>query len=430
MSISAGPTSRIPSPVDLEDLTLWSGPRAAIDDAFATLRHDAPRSFVQERSVDGARFGGYWSLTRFADVVDVSRRAADFCSGRGSNIVDMPADLVEHFGSIIAMDDPKHARIRSIVAKGFTPRTVADIEHQAEAITDSLIDDLITRVRADGECDFVTSFSALLPLRIIMNMMGIPASEEQFIFDATNRLLGSTDPEYIPDQTKKGLRTALAQTGAELGGLLVGLAEQRARDPRDDLITKLVTADTDGEKLTSQELSAFFNLLVGAGNETTRNAISHGLLALTNNPGQRALWVADFEARAKGAVEEIVRYASPVLHMRRTVTADGVRLGDHEFAEGDKVVIWYYSANRDEAVFTNPHTFDISRPPADHIAFGGPGPHFCLGAHLARREITVAFRQLLKRLPDICTVGDPQFLHANFINGVKHVQCTFTPPAS
>ncbi len=427
--MSAEPTTPVMSPVDLEDLSLWSGPRSAIDDAFVTLRRDAPRSFVQERSVDGARFGGYWALTKFADVVEVSRRAADFCSGKGSNIVDMPPDLVEHFGSIIAMDDPKHARIRSIVAKGFTPRTVADIEQQAEAITNSLIDDLIARVRADGECDFVTTFSALLPLRIIMDMMGIPASEEQFIFEATNRLLGSTDPEYVPDQSKKGLRTALAQTGADLGTLLVDLAEQRVQEPRNDLITKLVTADTDGEKLTSQELSAFFNLLVGAGNETTRNAISHGLLALTNNPDQRAAWVADFDANAKGAVEEIVRYASPVLHMRRTVTADGVRLGDQEFAEGDKVVMWYYSANRDEAVFDNPHAFDISRPPSDHIAFGAPGPHFCLGAHLARREITVAFRQLLKRLPDIHTVGEPKFLHANFLNGVKHVQCTFTPPA-
>jgi cytochrome P450 len=421
-------TRGTPSPVDLEDLDMWSGPRDVIDDAFIMLRRDTPRAFIQEKSVDGARFGGYWSLTTFADVVEVSRRTADFCSGLGSNIVDMPPDLVEHFGSIIAMDDPKHARIRSIVAKGFTPRTVADIEQQAEDITNELIDDLIAQVTEHGSCDFVTTFSALLPLRIIMDMMGIPREEEQFIFEATNRLLGSTDSEYIPDQTKKGLRAALAKTGAELGGLLINLAEQRLQEPKNDLITKLVTADTDGEKLTVQELSAFFNLLVGAGNETTRNAISHGLLALTNNPDQRALWMEDFDAKAHGAVEEIVRYASPVLHMRRTVTADGVMLGEQTFNKGDKVVIWYYSANRDETVFPNPHEFDISRPPSDHIAFGAPGPHFCLGAHLARREITVAFRQLLKRLPDIRTIGEPEFLHANFLNGVKHVQCTFTVP--
>jgi cytochrome P450 len=353
----------------------------------------------------------------------VSRRAADFCSGKGSNIVDMPADLVEHFGSIIAMDDPKHARIRSIVARGFTPRSVTDVGNNVERIANDLIDEICEQ----GSADFVTSFSALLPLRIILDMMGIPRHHEKFIFDATNRLLGSTDPEYVPDQTKKGLRTALAATGAELGGLITELARDRETNPRDDLITKLVTADASGDRLSTQEVSAFFNLLVGAGNETTRNAISHGLLALTNNPEQRAIWMSDVEKWTGPAVEEIVRIASPVLHMRRTVTADGVRLGDQVFNEGDKVVVWYYSANRDEAVFENPHQFDITREKNDHIAFGAPGAHFCLGAHLARREIAIAFRVLLRRLPDIHSVGEPDFLRANFLNGIKHLPCEFTP---
>jgi cytochrome P450 len=411
---------------DLEDLELWTGPRDHIDRVFASLRANEPCKFLAEKSIDGTRFGGYWSLTKHADVVDVSRRAGEFCSGKGSNIVDMPADLVEHFGSIIAMDDPKHARIRSIVARGFTPKSVTEVGHNAERIAHQLIDEMCE----NDSCDFVSSFSALLPLRIILDMMGIPRSQEKFIFDATNRLLGSTDPEYVPDQSKKGLRLALATTGAELSGLITELAQDREANPKDDLITKLITADTAGERLSAQEVSAFFNLLVGAGNETTRNAISHGLLAITRHPAQRALWQRDVDKYTGPAVEEIVRYASPVLHMRRTVTANGTRVGEHEFNEGDKVVVWYYSANRDEAVFADPHSFDVSRIPNEHIGFGAPGAHFCLGAHLARREIAIAFRVLFERLPDIASVGDPDFLRANFLNGIKHLPCRFTPSRS
>jgi cytochrome P450 len=205
------------------------------------------------------------------------------------------------------------------------------------------------------------------------------------------------------------------------------LAETRARDPQNDLITALVTSEVDGEHLTPEELASFFILLVAAGNETTRNAIAHGLWLLSTHPDQHERWLGDIEGLAPSAVEEIVRVASPVIHFRRTVTRDGVRLGDHEFSEGDRVVLWYWSANRDEAVFDDPFTFDIGRTPNDHVGFGGPGPHFCLGAHLARREISVMFRELLHRLPDIHVVGDPQRLRSNFINGIKHLDAEFTP---
>lgn len=413
--------------VDLEDLSLWTGPRSTIDESFAVLRTERPRAFMQEISPDGSRHGGYWALSTYADVVDVSRRAADFSNSRGVNVGDMPPDLTEYFGSIIAMDDPKHARIRNIVSRGFTPRSVTELSTQTAVLANELIDEMAEK----GSCDFVTEFSALLPLRIIMNMMGIPRSEEIMIFNNTNRLLGSTDPEYIPDQSKRGLRTALQECSSELDALVRDLAEKRMKDPQNDLITKLVTPDAAGESLTPTELASFFILLVGAGNETTRNAISHGLLALTNNPDQRALWTSDFDKWVGPAVEEIVRYASPVLHMRRTVVNDGTRIGTSNqiFNAGDKVIVWYYSANRDEKVFTHPHAFDITRPPSDHIGFGAPGAHFCLGAHLARREISIAFRELLTRLPDIRSVGEPDFLRANFINGIKHLQCEYTPVA-
>ena len=198
------------------------------------------------------------------------------------------------------------------------------------------------------------------------------------------------------------------------------------KDPQRDLTTALVTAEVEGDHLSSNELASFFILLVVAGNETTRNAISHGLLALTEHPDQQAKWAADFDGLANTAIEEIVRWATPVIHFRRTVTQDGVRIGDHEFNEGDKVVLFYNSANRDEAVFDDPFTFDIARQPNDHVGFGGPGPHFCLGAHLARREMTVMFRELFQRIPDIHAVGPPDQLRSNFINGIKHLRAEFT----
>jgi cytochrome P450 len=276
----------------------------------------------------------------------------------------------------------------------------------------------------------VTEVAARLPLRIILDMMGIPRSQEKFVFDRTNVILGFTDPEYVPDiDDPVGVTAAILTAGAELAQLVTALGEARIKDPGNDLVSALVTSEVDGEHLTPQELASFFILLVVAGNETTRNAIAHGLWALTEHPEQKQRWLADIEGLAPAAVEEIVRWASPVIHFRRTVTADGARLGDHEFSEGDKVVLWYWSGNRDEAVFTDPHTFDLGRTPNEHIGFGGPGPHFCLGAHLARREVSVMFRELLRRLPDIRAVGEPDRLRSGFINGIKHLPAEWTPVA-
>lgn len=409
--------------VDLEDLDVWTGPRSSRDEAFTALRTERPRAWMWERDLAGnRRTTGYWALTRYEDIVSVSRRDQEFSSAKGPNIADMPPDLTEYLGSIIAMDDPRHARIRKIVSRGFTPRALDKLRADVEATAA----DIVSGIAERGGCDFVTELAAVLPLRVVVDLMGIPRSEEKFILDATNVILGSTDPEYVPDQSPKGVRTALMSAANSLSDLLRELADDRLRNPRDDLTTVLVAA-TGEDNLTPQELASFFILLVGAGNETTRNAISHGLLALSEHPAQRQAWWEDFEGLAPSAVEEIVRWASPVLHMRRTVTADGVRIGDQEFAEGDKVVMWYVSANRDEAVFTDPFAFDLSRRPNEHIGFGAPGAHFCLGAHLARREITVAFRELARQLPDIEAVGEPASLRANFVHGIKHLRAEWTP---
>lgn len=407
--------------IDLEDLDLWVGPRSRIDEVFADLRAREGLTYVYEKNAAGDPFGGYWAVTRRDEIAEVSRRPEDFSSAKGTNVIDMPPDLTDFFGSIIAMDDPRHARLRRIVSRGFTPSALNDLRSDVERIAGEIVDS----VAEAGSCDFVTDVAARLPLRVIVDLMGIPRSQEQFIFDATNRLLGVTDPEYVPDQTSQGRREALRRTGHELDSLLNELARERIKKPRHDLISMLV-AGTD-ENLSPQDLSSFFILLVGAGNETTRNAVAHALLALTAFPDQRARWQGDFEALAPLAVEEIVRWASPVLHMRRTVTADGVRLGEQTFAAGDKVVLWYYSGNRDDRTFVDPHRFEIGRQPNNHIAFGAPGPHFCLGAHLARREITVAYREIFRRLPDIRAVSEPVWMRNNFLNGIKHLQAEFTP---
>jgi cytochrome P450 len=411
--------------IELSDLEFWSRPIDEREAVFTELRAVRPRAFFEEPDTGMFPRGpGYWALTRHADVLEVSRRSQDFCSGKGTNIVDMPPDLNDFFGSMINMDDPRHARLRRIVSNGFTPRQLEAMKSDVEGIASEIIADIAPR----GGCDFVTDVAALLPLRVIVDLMGIPRSEERFIFDRSNTILGFTDKEYVTDQDDISIMmTAIFSAAQDLSQLVQALGEDRIKNPRNDLTTALVTAQVDGEHLSPEELASFFILLVVAGNETTRNAIAHGLYALTQHPDQRAAWQADFDQMAPAAVEEIVRWASPVTHFRRTVTRDGVRLGDQEFNEGDKVVLWYGSANRDESAFEDSFTFDLRRTPNDHVGFGGPGAHFCLGAHLARREMTVVFRELFRQLPDIEAVGEPARLRSNFINGIKHLQSEWTP---
>jgi cytochrome P450 len=414
--------------IDLSSIDFWTLPYEEREGAFLTLREQDPiRFFAEPEYSETMPPGpGYYALTRHADVLEASKNPALFCSGRGTNIGDMPTEFLEFLGSMINMDDPKHARMRRIVSRGFTPRQLDQMKGDVEATAAGIVDAVIEQ----GECDFVTEIAATLPLRIIVDMMGIPRSQERFIFDRTNVILGLADPEYVPDQTEAGIMAALLTAAQDLSLLITELGEARQKDPKDDVTTALVTAEVDGESLSPAELASFFILLVVAGNETTRNAISHGLLALTQHPDQRDRWAADVDGLAPTAVEEIVRWATPVIHFRRTVTQDGARLGDHTFDEGDKVVLWYASANRDAAVFDEPFTFDVGRTPNDHLGFGGPGPHFCLGAHLARREITVMFKELFARMPDLRAVGEPDRLQSNFINGIKHLRAEWTPAAA
>ncbi|HEY8524828.1 MAG TPA: cytochrome P450 [Acidimicrobiales bacterium] len=415
--------------IDLSNLDWWERPLAEREAGFAALRAKRPiaRMDLPEMPLMGVPASHYWALTRHADVVEASRQPKLFCSGQGTQILDMPVPFLEFFGSMINMDDPRHARLRRIVSRGFTPRQLELLRADVEGVAAGIVDEVAER----GECDFVTEVAARLPLRVIVDLMGIPRSEEQFIFDRTNVILGFMDPEYVDPgddpEAPTPYVTAILSAGQDLATMVSELAEDRIAHPRDDLVTALVTSEVDGEHLSPQELASFFILLVVAGNETTRNAIAHGLWALTQFPDQKQRWLDDIDGVTPTAVEEIVRWSTPVIHFRRTVTEDGVRLGDHEFSAGEKVVLWYTSANRDEAVFPDPHRFDVTRTPNEHVGFGGPGPHYCLGAHLARREIAVMFGELLRRLPDIHAVGEPDRLRSNFINGIKHLRAEWTP---
>jgi methyl-branched lipid omega-hydroxylase len=411
---------------DLSDLEFWAQPVETREAAFRALRAQRPIAFYEEpefldSAIEVPPGRGYWALTRHADVVEVSRHPELYCSGQsGTSIVDMPTELLEFFGSMINMDDPRHARLRRIVSASFNPRMVKSVEQVIERAADDVID----RVAERGVCDFVTEVAARLPLKVICDMMGVAEADYDRVFHCSNVILSSGDPEYVAEGEDVVL--AFMSAANELAALMDDLAAHRLEHPTDDLTSDLVHANVDGESLTRSELASFFILLLVAGNETTRNAISHGLWALTENPAQRALWTADFEKLAPTAIEEIVRWASPVIFMRRTLTGPA-SLSGQPFEEGDKVILFYSSANRDEDVFDEPYRFDIRRDPNPHVGFGAAGPHFCLGTHLARREITVMYRELFRRLPDITASGEPSRLRSNFINGIKHLPCTFTP---
>jgi cytochrome P450 len=329
-------------------------------------------------------------------------------------IPDQNPDVAEFFGSMIALDDPRHHRLRSIVQKAFTPKMVAQVEDAVAERARTLVARMVER-HPDRRCDFVAEFAAPLPLQIICAMMGIPEEDEGLVFQWTNVILGVGDEEM-------GDYESFERVSQEIAAYAVAMAEDRRVNPRNDLCTALVEAEVDGDRLSSMEIASFFILLATAGNETTRNAISHGLLELTRNPDQRDLWWSDFDTHAKTAAEEIVRWASPVIYMRRRATED-TEIAGVKIAAGDKVVMFYNSANRDETHFKDPYRFDVTRTPNDHVGYGAGGPHFCLGANLARREIMMAFRELHEQVPDVRSCGEPAMLSSNFIHGIKRLEC-------
>jgi cytochrome P450 len=407
-----------PPGIDLADPGFWRLPEPARLAAFARLRQlDAPVFFPERPLAAAGRTRGFHALVHHRDVVAASRRPDVFTSGHGVT-TPRPARWARIVlgDSMVNLDDPRHARLRGIVSRAFTARVVArsaeDISRTAVAIVDD--------VSAHRPHDFVTSVAAPLPLRVICTMMGIPPENWPAVLhhldDASEHTAVRSRRIRLPGQ---GLWDVV-----RLHRLVGRVARQRRRRPTDDLISALVTADVEGRRLTGRELGSFFSLLLVAGVETTRNAIAHGLRALTTHPEQREILTSDFGRYGDGFVDEVVRYASPIIQFRRTLARD-YELNGHQLRAGEDVVLFYASANRDEEVFAHPDTFDITRSPNPHVGFGGGGPHYCLGASLARQEMTVLFRELYTRLPEIRSVEPPELIPSNFDHRVKRLSFTF-----
>jgi cholest-4-en-3-one 26-monooxygenase len=398
------------SDIDLVNPDVWV--RGVPHEAFKLLRQKAP---VFWQDMPGEQ--GFWAVTKYEDVVAISKDPATFSSYRGTALLrDLPKEDLEQTRTIMLnMDPPQHSKYRKLVSQGFTPRMTAALEPRIRKATVEILDQIAAR----GSCDFVREIAAELPLIVIAELIGIPIEDRAKIFEWSNRLIGYDDPEFQTTE-EDGKMAAM-----EIWLYANQLAEIRKKDPKDDLVSVLMHGEVDGEKLTEMEFDSFFLLLAVAGNETTRNLISGGMLALIENPAERQKLIDD-PSLLNSAVEEMLRWVSPVSQFRRTATRD-TEIRGQKIKENDKIVIYYQSANRDEDVFPDPYKFDISRSPNNHIAFG-IGEHFCLGANLARLEIRVMFEEIMRRMPDIELAGPVRRLRSNFINGIKEMPVKFTPP--
>jgi cytochrome P450 len=402
--------------IELGDPEFWALSAAEREGAFLTLREQAPLSFHAEYEFPGLPPGpGFWAVTRHEDVRTVSRDPATYISGKGTNIPDFPPFLLSFCGSMINMDDPRHQAMRRVVSQAFTPRRVEALNAAVDRKARELVDRLVEYGR---ECDFVECVAAPLPLEIICEMLGIAREHWAHVLKATNIVLSGGDPELATGMD------VILRSAAELAEIGQETARDRMKRPADDLVSALVSGDVQGERLTPAEFASFFILLTAAGNETTRTAIAHGMKALSDFPEQRRILAADLARHLPSAVEEMIRWASPVLSFRRTTTRP-VTLAGQAIAAGEKVVMFYNSANRDERAFSRPFAFDVQRNPNEHLGFGGGGTHFCLGAGLARREMSALFRELLSRVPSLEITGEAQVLQSGFVHGIKRLPCRF-----
>ena len=382
---------------------------------FTFLRKNAPVWWHEE--TDGP---GFWAVTGYDECTTVNRDYEHFSSNKKATYIwDLDEELLAQQQLIMLnMDPPLHTRYRRLVNKGFTPKMVNQLHDRIHAATDAIIDGVIER----GTADFVTDIAAELPLVVIAELLGVPNEDRHKMFDWSNRMVGNEDPEYQ--------HTAdIAQVASmELYAYASQLFAQKRADPHDDLMSVLTAVEVEGEQLSDFELELFFLLLTVAGNETTRNLISGAMATFFAHPDQWDLLRND-RTLLPSATEEMLRYVTPVMNFRRQATSE-FELGGRTIKADDKVVFFHVSANRDEKVFDAPNRFDITRDPNPHMAFGAGGPHFCLGANLARMEIRVMFEHLLDRMPDIRLDGEVERLQSQFINGVKHIPVAFTPSAA
>jgi cytochrome P450 len=409
---------------NLGSLEFWGRPAEERDRYFGALRRDAPLSRHEPpEDILGLPDQGrmhYWAIVRYDDIRRISRDPATFRSGDGVQFADAPPEMLEASQSFLAMDAPRHGKLRGLVSSAFTPRQVARIEAGIRVSAREIVAD----AGSAGGGDFVELIAKRLPLQTISDMLGVPDADRERVMDAADTLVAAADPEVFGDRRPIEVLGGALWTLTEFA---TELAKHREQHPGDDLMTALVQAEIDGERLTHAEIAAFLVLLSVAGNDTTRHTTSHAIRALTLNPDQRKLLLEDLDARLPGAVEEFVRWASPVMTFRRTTSRE-VELHGQTLPPGEKVVLFYHSGNRDERVFDRPGDFVVMRDPNRHLGFGGGGPHYCMGASLARTQLKAIFGEMLRVMPDI-EAGEPELLRSAFIHGIKRMPCTFAAHA-
>lgn len=409
--------------IDLSARSFWALPLAQRDEAFATLRRENPVPWSRPAESDllppELNTKGFWSLTKFTDIRQASRNPDIFSSASGITMEDFSPEMTEVAQSFIAMDAPRHTQLRGIVESTFRPANLRLMMDWIAEQTRELIDEMAPH----GEGDFVEHVSRQLPGRIFARFFGLePGPLHEKTIDAAQRLLAWTDPEVQGEGTGLDVFAGSVQDLHEAAGII---APQRRAEPGEDLMTWVVQAEWGGKTMTDDEIAAFFTLLAVAANDTTRHASAHAITLFSRNPEQKALLLEDLPGRIDGAVEEVLRIASPLVHMRRTAVQD-ITIRGSQIKAGDKVVLWYYSGNRDEEFFDEPHTFDILRTRNRHVSFGGGGPHICLGQTLARYMLRSVLTEVYTRIPDI-HAPTPEYLVANFINGIKRLPATWTP---
>ncbi len=412
--------SRAYDPIDLSSRAFWSTTAAQREESFAVLRAERPVSWhppVEDAVMHDPSDQGYWAVTRRSDIVTVSRDNEVFRSGRGVMFESFPVELLEASQSFLAMDPPRHTTLRKLVSAAFTPRQVRRIEDSIQANAKTIVEELKA---AGSGADIVQYCAKELPIRTLSDMVGIPESERERVAHAAEVAVSWADPESMDGRNPLEV---LVENQVYLHQVAGALAAERREHPGDDLFSSLVNAEVDGDRLTDADVAAFFVLLSVAGNDTTRQTISHALKALTDFPVQRAWLVEDFDNRIGTAAEEFIRWATPVMTFRRTAAKD-FELAGQIIRAGEKVVMFYSSGNWDTEVFDHPDHFDLSRSPNPHLGFGGGGVHFCLGAHVARAQLRAIFGELLRQLPDI-QAGDPTYVPGNFIHAVRSMPCTF-----
>ncbi|OBJ59037.1 cytochrome P450 [Mycobacterium asiaticum] len=406
--------------VDVSSRAFWSTTAAERERSFAVLRAERPVSWqrpVEDDLLQDPNDPGYWAVTRRADIVAVSRNSEVFLSGKGVMFANVPEELLEASQSFLAMDPPRHTKLRKLAHAAFTPRQVRRIEESINANAKAIVEEL----RAAGSgADFVEHCAKELPIRTLSDMVGIPESRRQQVAHAADALVSWADPVFLNGRNRLEV---LFENQGYLHQVAGELAAERRENPGDDLFSSLVTAEVDGDRLTDAEVAAFFVLLSVAGNDTTRQTISHALKALTDFPAERAWLTAAFEERIGTSVEEFIRWATPVMTFRRTAATD-FEVGGQHIRAGEKVVMFYASGNWDTEAFDHPERFDLSRSPNPHVGFGGGGLHFCLGAHVARAQLRAIFGELLRQLPDI-QAGEPAYLAGNFVHAIRAMPCTF-----